>query len=672
MPEFKRFKKEFQNQFKTMGTNLFLADIDKQEMWETYLNAFPEGTNEIYKVNTEYDCNCCKSFIRQYGSIVSIKDNKLVSIWDVPVVNSYFDIVSKKMSKLVKSSAIKSVFLTDSTKAGNDITRSIKEDNTVEVYEHFYLNIPKTLVIKGDRIDTEKGNNRANKEVFKRSMEELSLYAGETIIDLIVQGSLYRGEEHKKNVQAFITYKKQYDKVPDKYKDNWCWNNSKDNPISRIRNAAIGTLLIDISDGVDLDIAVTKFEKVMAPTNYKRPKAIITKRMIEDAENKIKELGIESSLERKYAVLEDVSINNVLFVNRDVKDKLDNNSLFDTLKSDVTVSNKSFSKIEEIGIEDFVNNILPKTTDMEVLMESDHIGNLMTLVAPIDKESPRILQWDNNFSWSYNGDVTDSMKQNVKNAGGNVDGVLRFSIQWNDNSDNENDLDAHCIEPSGNRIYFGSKNNNITTGNLDVDIMTPSGNVAVENITWLDKQKMSRGVYKFSVHNYSHRGGKSGFSAEIEYEGQIYKYEYDKPLKQGETIDVASIKFDGDNINFISSLDNTKSSKEVWGLKTNQFSKVSLFMNSPNYWDMKTGKGNKHYFFFLDSCENESSPRGLYNEFLRSELTQHRRVFEALSNKMKVEDSDTQLSGLGFSSTIRSSLVVKLKGNFNRTIKIKF
>ena len=74
----------------------------------------------------------------------------------------------------------------------------------------------------------------------------------------------------------------------------------------------------------------------------------------------------------------------------------------------------------------------------------------------------------------------------------------------------------------------------------------------------------------------------------------------------------------------------------------------------------------------LDDCLNDGKARGFFNEFLTDELSAHRKVFEVVGAKMKTEESNNQLSGLGFSSTQRNSVLCKVKGSFNRVVKINF
>jgi hypothetical protein len=430
---------------------------------------------------------------------------------------------------------------------------------------------------------------------------------------------------------------------------------------------------------MDLDTAVRKYEAIIAPESYKRPKAIFTKKMLEDAQKTIENLGYLESLNRRYAKLDDITVNNILFVNKDASKKIRGLraglSVFDEMSSELPVNPKKFSKVEEVSAEDFIENILPISKELEVFLENKHSNNMVSLIAPEDKNSKTMFKWDNNFSWAYSGNITDSsMKENVKSAGGKVDGVLRFSIQWNDNEFDGNDLDAHCYEPSGNLIYFSSKNNLRTTGQLDIDIQRPKPNEpAVENITWTDRNKMLEGTYNFLVHNYSHNGGKSGFRAEIEFDGQVYSFDYNKELRQSEKIEVAEVIFNKHTgFTVKEKLPSNVSSRDVWGLKSNQFIPVSIIMYSPNYWNEQDGIGHKHYFFMLKDCINPELPNAFYNEFLKEDLMKHKRVFEALASKMKVKESDNQLSGLGFSSTKRNELVVKVQGNIKRTLKIKF
>ena len=386
--------------------------------------------------------------------------------------------------------------------------------------------------------------------------------------------------------------------------------------------------------------------------------------------------ALESIAKNNSATIDDITVNNILFSNRDVA-KEKNLDVFGELKSEATSNPNKFNKVEEITPEKFVQNVLPTARELEVYFDGKNEKNLCSLIAPKNKGAKTMFKWNNGFSWAYKGNITDSLiKENVKNAGGNVTGDLRFSIQWNDNGDNNNDFDAHCTEclPGGrnNEIYYCSKRSAYTHGQLDVDIIQPYGKVAVENIYWTSRNTMCDGKYIFYVHNFNHRGGRSGFSAEIEFDGTIYKFNYDKELRQNENVIVAEVTLKDGQFTIKELLPSTTASKEMWGIKTNNFVPVSVVMYSPNYWDEQDGIGNKHYMFMLKGCVNDETPNGFFNEYLKPELEVHRRVFEALGSKMKCEDSENQLSGLGFSATKRDEVVVKVIGSTERLLKIKF
>ena len=659
------------------GNILFTVDLDKDELYNLYLDSFPEGTNPIYRERREFDCSECRHFLKRIGPTVWIDtDLHVHSIFEFDTESpEKYQPVMDAMSEFVKKHPINGIFMHYERKVGNPITRALEDGKAVE-YEHFSLPVPQYMFQKKDFIGTAVGNYNSMEAVFKRSLDDISADAIESVLELIASNSLYRGEQWKGNLEKFLHYKNCYEQWPEEKRELFCWKYAKDagEVITRMRNHSIGQLLIDITGDVDMDTAVRKYEQIVAPANYQRPKPIYTKKMLEAAQKKVEELGLMESLPRRYATMDDITVRNILFADRNVARKLSGN-VFDDMKEEVAVNPKCFSKVEEVQIDKFISDVLPTVSSVEVLMQSRLEPNLVSLIAPQNKDAAGLFKWNNGFSWAYRGNLTDSdIRENVKNAGGKVDGVLRFSIQWNDQGDwDHNDEDAHCTEPNGFHIYFGNKFDSFTKGNLDVDIISPEkGKAAVENITWPDIRRTSEGTYRFFVHCYNCRGGQSGFRAEVEFDGEIYSFDYSKPLRQGETIPVAEVTLKEGKFKIKELLDSSVSAREVWNIKTNQFVPVSMIMYSPNYWDEQNGIGNRHYIFALKGCVNPENPNGFYNEYLRGDLKEHRKVFEALGPKMAVENDPNQLSGLGFCSTRRNEVVVRVSGNVQRVMKVKF
>jgi hypothetical protein len=401
--------------------------------------------------------------------------------------------------------------------------------------------------------------------------------------------------------------------------------------------------------------------------------APITKKQIEEAKKFVEENGYEESFDRRFATIDDIKASEILHLNSG-KAEIKNVSIFDNVKSTSTRHKRAeFDKIETVSIEKFMSDILPGCTSIEAFLENRLEGNMVSLTTTNNSNSKPIFKWNNNYSWTFNGNLAgkSQIKEEVKSKGGKVDGVLRFSMMWADGNNDNSDLDLHCLEPTGNHIYFSNKINPRTGGNLDIDITQPNGKLAVENITFPSLSKMTEGVYKLFIHQYSARSSK-GFKAEIEFNGELYSYTYDKPVSGN--IQIAEVTLKNGEFTIIHKLPATDGigvSKEIYGLESNNFHKVNLVCLSPNHWNTNN-VGNKHYFFMLDKAKSPISIRSFHNENLLPELATHRKVLEVLGTQTMINSTDKQLSGLGFNSTVKDEVILKLQGTHKRVIKVQF
>lgn len=699
---FKTFNEKIQQQFEFMQQfKLFRLNITGQQIWEMYLLGFTPEQNPVFRdpESSTMNCNNDKHFIRRYGNVVAIdNDLNIVSMFDINVEGTDYADTIKSLRQYISTAKIQDVFFEtynelndmpyESCKKSQDkfqlghvktLKKYTQEEankfgrvNTLDIYEfnHFHVFLNKQFVDQsGKSVESIMGNYRDAKNVFQRGMEEIPLDTLLLVKDLINQGSLLNGDAHSHKIAEFSGYKAAYDEIPVNKKDNFCWLKSYNLPIAKFRNELIGTLCVELAEGVELNTACQTWNKRVDPANYMKAKAPITQGQIKQAQEFVEENGYTESFNRRFAVLSDIDVSEIRHMN--VSDRaIKPVGLFSGVQPSVSTRHKrsQFDGIEEVTIEKFMKDILPSCTSIEAFFENRMDNNLVCLTTANDKSSKPIFKWSNNYSWTYNGNLTGKsmIKEAVKIAGGKVDGVLRFSITWNEEGKDNSDLDAHCQEPT-KHIYYGDKNA-VSGGNLDIDIRNPNGKLAVENITWPTLSKMRNGQYRFWVNQYSARNSQ-GFKAEIEFNGEVYNYEYSKPVSGN--VEVATVTLKDGVFSIVHKLPESSSNKDIWSLETNQFHKVNLVCLSPNHW-AENNIGNKHYFFMLDGCKSDVPMRSFHNENLIGDLLEHRKVMEVLADTTRLSPSNEQLAGLGFNATVKDELIVKLNGTHKRTVKIVF
>jgi len=91
---FEEFKAKLQQNFQLLivgKDSLFLTDVSKDQIWDAYINAFPQDEQQ------GYNCNSCRQFLKPFGNLVAIHNNKLKSIWDFDGCDEPFEAVRQSL-----------------------------------------------------------------------------------------------------------------------------------------------------------------------------------------------------------------------------------------------------------------------------------------------------------------------------------------------------------------------------------------------------------------------------------------------------------------------------------------------------------------------------------------------------------------------------------------------
>ena len=643
----KIIRQNFADSIQAYGGNLFTTDA--VDLFNVFLKQLPEDARQ------HYTCNACRKFINQFGGLVSISPKGVVAsvMWNAMHMPEFFAPAAMKLERIVIEANVTGVFLSDQQTWGTPVTGE---------WNHMHVIPPTGMAahnpgrIVAERLQDYQG--------LRRSLDKYTIDTIERTLLLLQSGQLYRGERFLAVTEWFLGLSKSLIKARDeKAVDNIVWLAVATAPagFTHVGSTTIGTLLDDVQDGLDFAVIARKFEDKLDPENYQHSQAAPTEGGKEQAEKLIKELGLENSLKRRYAVIGDIPVSAFLWKGRQMVEKLRSDGVFANVATKkkappaptmtLPLTNVTWRKFREV--------VLPVADKIEVKVENSN--RFAALVTAVDPTAPNILQWDNPTGWYYNGGMIDGeMRRRVLREGGKFDGnAMRVTFMW----DNYSDLDLHAVTTHDGHIFFSNKRGSF--GSLDVDMnVSDYGSLEpVENIRW---QTAPDGNYEIYVHCYTDRNhGHNPYTVELEVNGKVYTF---KGVlgSRGSQSEIARFNYrQGVTPPITGNI--SVAHGTAWNLDLGQFYPVSGIVKSPNLWgDNPAPQAGEHTFFLIEGCNDteEGSGRGFINETLIQKLRPIRRTLEAFTDNEPIQAAvGVPACGLGFSKDGEWNLVVRVTTN---------
>ena len=619
-------------------TNSTKSNLPLFKLWIGEVNLFDLFINNLEeKYRQHYTCNCCRSFINRYGSLVTVDETGTMSsaIWNTNVPVAFRKSV-QAILKALENGVISKTFISSDFVYGVLKTGLWTHMSVVPQSGKVYTGVVETA----SQVSAKKTENR---RILEANLKEFSLEVLEKALVYIKTGGLYRGENYEEYCKWVISLKK--DSKKGSIRDNWLWFHAATAPSGwcSIKNGMLGTLLESIEENETLDVLRAKWQDKMS--QYMRAQVAPTAGNVNMANKIIEKMETSGSLARRFANLEEVQTIWQPFVVKNAAKEGVFSHLVTKAKPAKEVT--EVNNITAVTWEKFQRTILPNAKKIEVLIPESS-NQFMALVTAVNSEAPVLFQWGNHFSWYYHGGIDSEIQRRVVEAGGKYEGVdIRASLIWN----NRDDLDLHVITPAKEHIYYGSKRSSCQ-GWLDVD-MNVSGETdkPVENIRW-EKGKAKKGRYKISVQNFTNRTHKpTPFRVEVEINGDLYHFD-GIASPRGEThIDIPVFEFNyepGKKLGL-----NNNSTSNNWNVTPKSWALVSGITYSPNMWDGNTDHRNgRHVFFLVENCKDTSQKkgRGFFCEALKGEFHPIRATLEAYAASQEIENQDNATAcGIGLS-----------------------
>lgn len=410
-PIFSKLLKENFTKNTADGKPLFRTKC--KDLFTTFLENIPEEGRQ------HYNCSRCRSLVNRHGGLVKIDETTYEitsALWDETDVPEFFKEAILAMKNRVLKLSITSAFYSDLADLGTATTGE---------WNHMAVKLPVNMVNMSVTKNAGQLMNDTiqNFALMKKTLKLFNLEVIKEALRLLKAENLLGWEKCIGPVQwLFDLHTKYFSTKNEKMQDNILWMAVATAPTGfcKLKNGMSGRLMNCIIEGSSFNHIKRLFDKEMDGINYQRPKAAPKYGAVRSTEDIVRKLGIDPSLDREFAVKEDIQ---KLW---ESKDKIDESTesgepkgRFDHLKKD---TNKP-KEVQKLNIpcvtmtwKKFEETILPDVKTMELYIPNMHgRNNYSAIVTAKNIDAPPIIMWDrpeqrNPFSYySYHEGSTGDM-----------------------------------------------------------------------------------------------------------------------------------------------------------------------------------------------------------------------------------------------------------------------
>lgn len=381
-------RREFQKCVKDGAEPLFTTNVSG--LYDVLLQNIPAEARQ------HYNCNACRHFVNRYGGLVKIDEKtgkQTPAMWQEKAP-SFFAEAVKEIRKRVSNADVTGVFVTSEKTLGTPVTGS---------WTHMAVEVPKPMVFN-HRLKSAYQEASEKAEDYRLLKEAMRRYKTETVeeaVNLLRSNNLYRGEKILGVAEWFLDVLRST--KGKRNKQNMVWRKAATAPAGfcHVSTSMIGTLLDDIEAGYRMKTVSRKFAEKMDPLKYQRPQAAPTSGNVAQAEKIVEKLGIEPSLKRRFARLDEL----VTVWKPKNGGSVVTSGVFAGIKTKQSAESQrsGMEPTDTMTWEKFRATVLPKAKKIEyyVPTKSDNYSAILTAQ---DQDAPPIIRWDTEerrcpFNW---------------------------------------------------------------------------------------------------------------------------------------------------------------------------------------------------------------------------------------------------------------------------------